>query len=72
MDTEFFIMNNDSLGVIGCLLYGIISFLTFIYLTLFDGVIYTWWNWVIILPINKFLGLIWPIYWVMRVVRYLF
>ncbi len=23
----------------------------------------TWWNWIIIVPIDIFLGTIWPIYW---------
>ncbi|MGU9992735.1 hypothetical protein D0839_16290 [Bordetella avium] len=36
---------------------------TFIFLTFFDGVIYNWWNWLIILPLNGFLATIWPIYW---------
>lgn len=36
---------------------------TAIYLTFFDGVVYTWWNWIIIVPINMFLGMIWPLYW---------
>ena len=37
--------------------------LTFVYLTLFDGYVYNWWNWIIALPVNIFLGLIWPLYW---------
>ena len=36
---------------------------TFIELSFFDGYSYTWWNWVIALPINEFLAMIWPIYW---------
>jgi hypothetical protein len=36
---------------------------TLLYLTFFDGYIYTWWNWLIVVPINIFLGTIWPIYW---------
>ena len=39
------------------------SIATFVYLTFFDGYVYTWWNWIIVLPINLFLGEIWPIYW---------
>lgn len=44
-------------------IYVIGSFATFAYLTFFDGYIYTWWNWLIAVPINLFLGSIWPIYW---------
>jgi len=36
---------------------------TFVYLTFFDGYIYTWWNWLIAVPINFFLAQIWPIHW---------
>ena len=36
---------------------------TFVYLTLFDGYIYNAWNWVIAVPVNIFLSLIWPAYW---------
>ena len=37
---------------------------TLLYLTFFDGYVYTWWNWIIVIPINFFLATIWPIYWV--------
>ena len=37
---------------------------TLLYLTFFDGYDYTWWNWIIVVPINVFLATIWPIYWV--------
>lgn len=36
---------------------------TFIYLTFFDGYVYTALNWIIAVPINMFLAMIWPIYW---------
>jgi len=36
---------------------------TLVFLTFFDNYAYTWWNWVIAVPINIFLGEIWPIYW---------
>ena len=36
---------------------------TFAYLTFFDGYVYTWWNWLVAVPINLFLSTIWPIYW---------
>ena len=37
--------------------------ITFIYLTFFDGYVYTSWNWIIALPVNAFLSAMWPIYW---------
>lgn len=36
---------------------------TFVYLSFFDGYVYTWWNWLIAVPANIFLSTIWPIYW---------
>lgn len=39
------------------------SLATFVYLTFFDGYVYTAWNWLIALPANAFLSEIWPIYW---------
>lgn len=41
----------------------IASTLTQVYLLFFDGTVYTWWNWIIIIPIDLFLGEIWPLYW---------
>jgi hypothetical protein len=37
---------------------------TFIYLVFFEGYSYTWWNWIIAVPVDFFLACIWPIYWV--------
>ncbi len=37
---------------------------TLIYLTFFDGYIYTAWNWIFAIPVNIFLAQIWPLYWV--------
>jgi len=45
------------------LLYFGVDAATFVYLTFFDGYVYTWWNWLIAVPINIFLSTIWPIYW---------
>lgn len=39
------------------------SIATFIKLTFLDGYVYTWWNWIIAIPVNAFLAEIWPIYW---------
>jgi hypothetical protein len=50
-------------GVIAFIVWQFGSVATFIKLTFFDGYIYTWWNWIIVVPINLFLGEIWPIYW---------
>jgi hypothetical protein len=36
---------------------------TFLKLTFLDGYHYTWWNWIVALPVNEFLGVIWPAYW---------
>lgn len=36
---------------------------TLVYLIFFDGTKYTWWNWLIIVPVDVFLATIWPIYW---------
>jgi hypothetical protein len=36
---------------------------TFGKLTFFDDYVYNWWNWIIVLPINEFLAMIWPLYW---------
>ena len=43
--------------------YQLIAVGTAIYLTFFNDYVYTWWNWIIVVPINVFLGQIWPIYW---------
>ena len=39
------------------------SLATAIKLIFFDGYVYTWWNWLIAIPIDFFLSEIWPIYW---------
>lgn len=36
---------------------------TMIYLTFLDGYVYTWWNWLVAIPVNFLLSSIWPIYW---------
>lgn len=43
---------------------------TFIFLTFFDDYRYTWWNWIIVVPLNIALATIWPIYWLF--LRWLF
>lgn len=44
-------------------IYQVIAIATTVYLTFFDGYNYTAFNWLIALPVNLFLGEIWPIYW---------
>ena len=53
---------NVFVGMIGWS-YSIGALLTTAYLTFLDGYIYNGWNWLIAVPINFFLGSIWPIYW---------
>lgn len=43
--------------------YGLIGLATFCYLTFFDGYNYTASNWLIAIPANWFLSMIWPLYW---------
>lgn len=50
-------------GTIALAAYQLGAIGTFIYLTFFDGYAYTWWNWLIAVPANMFLGAIWPIQW---------
>ena len=36
---------------------------TTVKLIFFDCYSYTWWNWLIAVPVDFFEGTIWPIYW---------
>jgi len=56
-------MNSDKWLPWLALLYEIGSISTFVKLTFFDGYSYNAWNWLIAIPVNFFLGHIWPIYW---------
>jgi hypothetical protein len=38
---------------------------TAIYLIFLDGYNYTWWNWILAVPISLFLAEIWPLYWLL-------
>lgn len=49
---------------IAWVIYWVGNVRTFVKLTFFDGYQYTSWNWIIVVPINEFLALIWPIYWI--------
>jgi hypothetical protein len=44
--------------------YLLCSLATTVYLTFFDGYPHNAWNWLIAIPVNFFLGSIWPIYWI--------
>ena len=45
------------------MLYSAGFFGTFVYLTFFDGYVYTAWNWLIAIPVNVILSGMWPMYW---------
>lgn len=51
------------LFVIGVIAYEIAGWATFAKLTFFDDYVYTWWNWMIALPVNVLDGQLWPFYW---------
>jgi len=57
-----FLDNEAAVNFLG-IIYTLGSFINFIYITFFDGYIYTWWNFVIAIPVNILLSTIWPIYW---------
>lgn len=43
--------------------YWVGNIATFIKLMFFNGFNYNWWNWIVAIPANEFLSLIWPLYW---------
>jgi len=51
------------LGRVAAIIYQLGALATLAKLTFFDGYVYTWWNWIIALPVNVFLSEIWPLYW---------
>lgn len=57
------VRKSDSFGYFITAIYFIGQFGTFGYLTFFDDVSYTWWNWILILPLNGVLASLWPVYW---------
>jgi len=38
------------------IIYHVVAIATTAYLTFLDGYTYTWWNWIIVIPINLSLG----------------
>ena len=57
-------MANILLNIVTAI-YAIGYIATFIFLTFFDGYTYNWWNWLVAIPINTVLSIMWPLYWVM-------
>lgn len=55
---------NSVLKKVGLVLYFGGDIATMVYLIFFDGYSYTWWNWLIAVPVDFILGSLWPIYWV--------
>ncbi len=53
----------SKLGMFAFAVWQIGSIVTAIFLIFFDGYRYNAWNWLIAVPIDLFLGEIWPIYW---------
>ncbi len=51
------------MGKIAIIVWQLGALATFVYLTFFDDYEYTWWNWIIAVPVNIIMGEIWPIYW---------
>ena len=54
---------NQRWGMVAFAVWQLGSLFTFVKLTFFDDYIYTWWNWLVAIPVNALLGEIWPIYW---------
>jgi hypothetical protein len=53
----------ENLQSVASIIYNLAAIVSFVKLTFFDDYTYTWWNWIIALPVNAFLSGIWPIYW---------
>ncbi len=56
-------VSGDSKTALAFMAWQAAAVATFVKLTFFDGYIYTWWNWLIAVPVNMFMAEIWPIYW---------
>lgn len=52
-------------GAVAMIAYQAASLATFVYLTFLDGYVYSWWNWIVAIPVNMFLSEIWPLYWLL-------
>jgi ABC-type thiamin/hydroxymethylpyrimidine transport system permease subunit len=60
----------NKIEIILTFVYSTGSIASFIYLTFFDGYIYTTLNWLIAIPVNFFISGIWPLYW--GILRWIF
>lgn len=63
VNRELFNMFKEKLLNLFSTFYTVVQLGTFIFLMFFDGIVYTWWNWIIAIPVNLFLSVIWPLYW---------
>ena len=55
--------DRERLFIAAIIVWQIGSWVTFVQLTFLDDYVYTWWNWIIVLPINLLLSALWPIFW---------
>jgi hypothetical protein len=51
------------LGYTAVIGYEIVGWATFVKLAFVDNYVYNWWNWIIAIPVDGFMGRMWPIYW---------
>ena len=56
-------MRTFDFRTLGWIVYFVGDTVTFVVLTFFNGYVYNWWNWIIAIPVNFFLAMIWPLYW---------
>jgi hypothetical protein len=52
-----------AVGIAVAILYEVASWATFAKLAFFDNYAYNAWNWIIAIPVDVFMGQIWPVYW---------
>lgn len=55
----------DRLSVFAVLAYGPVGLATFVYLTFLNGYAYSGLIWLVAVAVNGFMGMIWPIYWIL-------
>jgi hypothetical protein len=53
----------DKLSAVMWTMYFLGDAATFVYLTFFDHYAYNSWNWLIAIPTNFLLAMLWPVYW---------
>lgn len=52
----------STIGMVLMALWVVSAPIYFVYLTFFAGFRYTWWNWIIVVPINAVLSAAWPVH----------